>query len=436
MPTGSGISAQLATANEVYTNAQQTLTGTASGTFTLTFEGATTGTLAVASTSAQIAAALQALPNIGATGVTAAGGPLPGAVTVTFSGPLVAARAVALVTIQTGIAGLTAAMPVPGAGYGSPATVTRFLEFLNESVKLTIARVESKALRSANRFLRTDHWAAGKRMATGSVEFEVPSKGFGMVLGQMLGSDPVITTPAGGTLTRDLTVVVGDATNRSFTLQSGVPDVTGSTGNVQPFTYSGCKYTDWEFDMQRDAMLTAKGTVDAMDETTTIPLAAASYAAAFEGFYWTQAQATLGGANIDVRSFKLVGKQSYNIDRFFLRSATAAAGALKKQPIANAFADVSGEIEIEFSGLTEYLRYVNGTLAPITLLLEGSTIEPLTVGTGRFGVLFTLPNCRFDGDGPDVKDQDIVPIVLKFQALYDGTNAPLTIRYRTTDIAA
>jgi hypothetical protein len=437
MPTGSGISAQLGLAVEVYTNAQQTLTGTPSGTFTLTFEGATTTSLATNASAANVAAALQALPNVGATGVSASGGALPAAITITFSGPLVAARPVALLIVQTGITGLTPATSVAGTGYGTPSTVTRFLEFLNESLKLTIDRVESKALRSLSRFQRTDRWAPGKRQAAGGLEFEVQSKGFQMVLGQMLGSDPVITTPAGGSLTRDHTVTVGDDANRSFTLQIGVPDATGVSTNVQPFTYKGCKFTDWEFDLQRDGILLAKGNVDAMDEDTTIGLATASYASSAEVFYWTQAQATLGGANIDVRSFKLTGKQGYNTDRFFLRALTTPGGpSLKKQPIANAYADISGEMEIEFTGLTEYLRFVNGTTAAITLLIEGSTIESITGGTGKMGLLFTLPNCRFDGDGPDVKDQDIIPITLKFQALFDGTNAPLTVRYRSTDTTA
>lgn len=421
-------------APEVYTNAQQTLTGTPSATFTLTFEGATTTSLATNASAAVVATALQALPNIGATGVTASGGALPAAITVTFSGPLVANRPVALLVVQTGITGLTPATSVAGSGYGSPSVVTRFLEFVNESIKLTIDRVESKALRSLSRFQRTDRWAPGKRQAVGGIEFEVQSKGFGMLIGQMVGSDPVITTPAGGTLTRDQTFVVGDDSNRSFTAQFGVPDTTGTAANVQPFTYKGCKVTDWEFDLSLDGIMNAKGTVDAQDEDTTIALAAPSYASNFEVFYWTRAQVTLGGANIDVRHFKLMGKQGYNTSRFFLRSLTTPSGpSLKKQPIANADADISGEIEIEFTGLTEYLRYVNGTTAPITFLVEGSTIEAITGGPGNFGLQFTLPNCRFDGDGPDVKDQDIVPITLKFQALYDGTTQPLTIRYRSTD---
>lgn len=64
-------------------------TGATAGNFTLTFLGLTTGNLAWNSTAAQVATALQALANIGATGVTVTGGPLPTtAVTITFGGAL------------------------------------------------------------------------------------------------------------------------------------------------------------------------------------------------------------------------------------------------------------------------------------------------------------------------------------------------------------
>lgn len=68
---------------------QQTLaiTGTPTGgTFTLTFNGATTAPIAFNATSAAVVTALVALTTIGAAGVTATGGPLPTGVVITFAG--------------------------------------------------------------------------------------------------------------------------------------------------------------------------------------------------------------------------------------------------------------------------------------------------------------------------------------------------------------
>src|ERR1700685_3740094 len=94
----SGLGSQLGLAAELVTNEVQTITGTPSGSFGVTFDGANTvATLTTTATAASIQTALNTLPNLGngggATyGVTCTGGPLPTAVTVTFSGSLVAGR--------------------------------------------------------------------------------------------------------------------------------------------------------------------------------------------------------------------------------------------------------------------------------------------------------------------------------------------------------
>lgn len=64
-----------------------TVTGTPTGgTFTLTFDGATTAAIAFDAVAADVQSALEALANVEPGDVTATGGPLPAAVTVTFTG--------------------------------------------------------------------------------------------------------------------------------------------------------------------------------------------------------------------------------------------------------------------------------------------------------------------------------------------------------------
>lgn len=73
-------------------NEQQTVTVTGAptgGTFTLTYNGATTAPIAFGASAATVQAALELLPNIGSGQVSAAGGALPGTpVVVTFTGQL------------------------------------------------------------------------------------------------------------------------------------------------------------------------------------------------------------------------------------------------------------------------------------------------------------------------------------------------------------
>lgn len=440
MPTASGISSQWMMAEEVYTNEVQTLTGTPSAPFSLIFDGAQTpvGGLIAAATAPQVQAALEALPNIGVGGVVCSGGALPAVITCTFSGALVKGRNLPQLIVQTGITGLTPATTVPGTGYGDAVTVTRGLELKDESMKLDIGRNETEGIRAGNRYQRTDRWAPSKRQAAGDLNFEVPSKGFSMLLGQAFGSDAVITTPSGATATRDHTFTPGDFTQRSFTQQMGTPD---TTGTVRPFTYLGNMITDFEFSLGVDSILMAKFGCDAMDESVVIALASVSYAATFEMLYWGGGQATIAGANVDVKDFKFTGENSLNTDRFFNRAATTSGGpTLKKQPIANGFANYTGELNMEFDALTTYQRFVgSGTGIPATaaivLTCQGSVIE---AGGGatinpRFGLTFTFPFCRFDGETPDNKDQDITEFKAPVKMLWDGTTPPFTCVYRTTD---
>lgn len=86
-----------------------TITGApTAGSFTLTYAGQTTAAIAYNATAAVVAAALEALSNIGAGDVVCTGGPLPGtAVDVRFAGAL-AGMNIATMTATSSLAGGTA----------------------------------------------------------------------------------------------------------------------------------------------------------------------------------------------------------------------------------------------------------------------------------------------------------------------------------------
>ena len=116
-------------------NEIQRISGSPGGTFSLTFDGVpTAATLTTGAIAADIQAALEALPNIGAGGVLVQGGPLAPdptstPVDITFNGPLVAQRNVPALTVQDpaspstavgcpvgGCLPLTVATTTPGGG--------------------------------------------------------------------------------------------------------------------------------------------------------------------------------------------------------------------------------------------------------------------------------------------------------------------------------
>lgn len=307
--------------------------------------------------------------------------------------------------------------------FGTYKAPTRFLEFLNDNVNLGIDRLESKTLRAGNRFVRTDRWSAGKKTATGPINFEVQNKGFGLLFKHMLGGWSV-STPMGATLTRLHTIVPGDTTGLSLSVQLGRPD-TG--GVVRAHSYLGSKIPSWTLANSVDGLLLLTLNLDAVNEDTSQALGAFAPPASTQQFDFTQGVVNIGGSPAGVvKDITINGNQGLKVDRYGLGSQ------LKNEQIPAAMADVSGEMNVEFASLTHYNRFVNGTLAQIDVTWTGSLIE----GAFSYFLKVTLPNCRFDGDTPNVAGPDVLVQRLPFKALYDGAAQPITITYQTTDVAA
>ena len=78
--------------------------------------------------------------------------------------------------------------------YGTAVTPSRFFEFTSEGLKPAVARLESKGIRAGARAFRNDRSQPVPKGAAGSLEFEVPTKGFAFWLEHLLGG--TVTTSA------------------------------------------------------------------------------------------------------------------------------------------------------------------------------------------------------------------------------------------------
>jgi hypothetical protein len=302
--------------------------------------------------------------------------------------------------------------------FGTYATPTRFLPFVDEAIQLQIDRDESKSLRSAQLYDRTDQWAAGKRAAAGDMNFEVANKGFGLLLKHCGGTS---ASAASGTGFK-YTITPGDLFGLSATMQIGRPDIANT---IQPYSYLGCKIIEWELSQKISEFLNLKASINAQDETTSQTLATATAPAETEVFHWSMLALTVGGSAFDAIDFSFKNVNALKVDRFHLRGARLA-----KEPITNAKRMATGSLQGDFESLTAYNRYVNGTVVPIVATWTGTT----TYDTALFHKLvLTLTNCRFDGDTPNVKNADVLAQTLPFKVLDDGTNPVWKIEYYTGD---
>ena len=306
--------------------------------------------------------------------------------------------------------------------WGTYVAPDHWYEFANEGLKQTIDRLESKGLRSNNRVLRTDRWAAGKVAPAGPIEFEVLNKSFGLLFKHMLGAAAIVADGTGW----KQTFTFGDPYGLGLSVQVGRTDVSGT---VQPYTYTGCKIDQWELSNSVDNILNLKATLEAQNEATATALASASYPATAELFYFTQGSITLAGSAFDVTQWSVQDTIGHKKDRYFI---SATNPTLRREPIINAFSQPQGSLTAEFTDLTAYNRFINGTVATVVLTYATTT----TYDTGKtFRCIITLQSCRFDGETPNVSSADVNMISLPFKVLYNGVDSPIKVEYFSSDTA-
>jgi hypothetical protein len=301
--------------------------------------------------------------------------------------------------------------------YGTSVTPNRTYEFRDESLKLDIDRIESSALRANARVQRSDRWAAGKKSVGGDVTVELANKSMGLWLKHAIGG--VVTSqpsPGPDPTVYDHTFTPGDFPT-SLTAQVGRPDVGGT---VRPFTYTGCRITEWELACAINEIATLKFTLLGQNEDTATALASAAYPAGLALMTFVQGTLTIGGSAANIKSISLKGTNGM-ADRYFLGSQ------LRSQPLENAMREYTGKMDAEFENLTNYNRYVNGTEASVVLLFQGATIST----TYKYQLQVTM-NTRFDGETPVIGGPDIVGLSMPYKVTDTGSSS-LTAVYRTTD---
>ncbi len=109
------VAAATARDGSVATNEVQTLSGSASAPFQITFNGQTTTSLSPTATAANIESALVALSNVEPADITVTGGPLPGVVTIAFQGAFAGENIPQITVSVAELTGATVATSTGGA---------------------------------------------------------------------------------------------------------------------------------------------------------------------------------------------------------------------------------------------------------------------------------------------------------------------------------
>ena len=316
---------------------------------------------------------------------------------------------------------------VSEADYGTPVTVTRFFEFNSESINEAEGRTEGDPLRVGTFVRRSDRFTPYFAGASGSVEFDVLTKGFGFFLEHMLGA--VATTGPEETSVYTHTGTMADLFGTSLTCQVGRP--LNPSGTVQPFTYYGGKVTDWTLANSVDGNLVATLGLDFMQVDTATALATASYPSGAEPFTWAGGVLTIDGDSFDVDEISIAGSNGLNTDRRKIRQNTD-----KKEP-SGGRREVTFSLSADFEDMVQRNRAHAttraGALGEIVATWEGPTLLGTTIYPT---VEVTLPAARFDewsgaNSGPEGIQQSLSGV-----GLFDGTNSAVSVVYKSADATA
>lgn len=284
--------------------------------------------------------------------------------------------------------------------WGTPVTVDRFTPLVQESMTEQIARMESGGIIAGARVLRSAQWAAGDVEISGDLGFELYQQGAGLWFRHMFGG---LATTGSNPYTHTFTP--GDLTDDHFTLQIGKPDVSGT---VQPFTFAGCKVTEWELAAKAGELVTLGVSVVGKSLATGTSLASASIASgAATPFTFKHASVTVGGSSANVKEISLKGNNGLVTDRRFIGSE------LISEPLEAELREYSGEATMEFESLTQMNYFRNATENALVLTISAGASASVTVTT----------NVRWDGSTPEVGGRGVVELKAPFKCVGASTDA-------------
>lgn len=324
---------------------------------------------------------------------------------------------------------------------GTAVAPSRWLEFLGEAFSYSREAIQGEGLRGGGTYGRR----ANRRVVVatgveGSVNGELPTRGLGLLIQQMLGTNTPVVTQQGVTTAYLHTYAPGDLDGKSLTVQKRVPFAEGLSASIH--TYRGCKVTSWEIACANGEIATFSCDFDGIDETTATAYTTPSYAADTglftfkDGTIWVGGTVAVSGGvatrtggtqAASITGVTITGSNELKTDRRYFGNA-----GTKSEQTEAGYRSVSGSFETEFVNMDFYNLYRNDTKTTAELVFTSS----LLAGVGypcEFRVL--LPAIYLNGETPQVGGPDVVTATAAFDAFQDGTSPLVQIQTTTPDSA-
>lgn len=331
--------------------------------------------------------------------------------------------------IGSGLAGQVGA--AAESTFGTYVAATRFYEPTAEVSFGLTKIVQQGGGVAAGRFAQpgTMRVVTGKG-GTGTLTVEGRQSKLGVLLQHAFGSTPTPTQQ--NTSTGYLQAhTLADNFGKSLSIQSGVPDVTGT---VRPYSFLGCKVTAIEFACAMDELLSVTIEFDFRDVTEAQVLATASYTAGQKPFAWDDFALKLGTygseASIQgVRGFTCRLERPQDVDRRYAGNA-----GLKSEPIMNEWVVTSGTIEADYYTKAD----LADRFAADTSTAAIFSFEDLSSSLGGTPTIYPKLDLRvsqmFLNEGtPKLNGPGVVTTSYTFVGQNDLTNPVVACNYISTD---
>jgi len=358
-----------------------------------------------------------------------------------------------MVAIGSGIATQITSLAESTYGVAPTYTGQRSYEIKSETLELKKTTVQGQGLHGGGLYDRARRRVLTNYEATGGLVMDLPTRQMAYWIQHMLGSySYVLTTPTqvGSSGIYRSVNWPGSLLGHSFSLQKGVPDI---SGNVDPFTYVGCKISDWELKCSVGAIAELTLNIDARNELAgtgnTDPLngsvpGLASFGLPTSGlgsgvFHFREATIFTGGtptvtsnvvalsgeaATTNVKDIDIKHSVKLDSQRIFL-----GAGGFKAEQIENGFRSITGTMTVEWlSSEAMYNAFAADTTTSLQLTFTGPTVS-----TSNYLLDIIIPNIKLDGESPKVPGPAVVTQSVSFTGLDDEATTQIQIVYQSED---
>lgn len=323
---------------------------------------------------------------------------------------------------------------------GTSVTVDHFWDFDMADLAFSPSYIEGTGIQAGRKFKSVNQAGIARKAATGKVELPVLMKGAGWWWKHLIGSTGVPVQIGTETAYKQIHTP-GTLFGVSFTTQIGKPQPTD--GVVKPFTYNGCKITDWNLNFADNANTLLDFTIDAWNEDTVTSLATASYPVAQTIYNFSHVNAfTIGGTPTTsagetsiasgvavasvVSSLTLSGKNTMAIDRYGLGNA-----GIKKEQLETDFTSISGTFKGEFAVADWQAAFVAGSTVALQVTSQGPVIQ----GSDHYLLDIIIPAAKITKAPATVTGPGIVTVDGEFMVYDpdDGSNPAFQVKYVSTD---